>query len=120
MVSKDSPDGRLILLVRRVKYQDWGLPKGKLDPGESWQQAALREVLEETGVTAELGEFVDAVGYSVNGVPKVVLFWHMTPLDESGQPHANEIAATAWLPLGAALGQLSYERERQLLATAFQ
>ena len=46
--------GRTVLLVHRPKYDDWSLPKGKLDPGESWEDAALREVEEEIGFQADI------------------------------------------------------------------
>lgn len=120
LLTKELDGHPLVMVVRRVKYADWALPKGKLEAGETWQQAALREVREETGVTAELGAFVDAVGYSVKGAAKVVLFWYMRPLDETGRPQAGEIAEAAWLPLADAAARLTYERERQLLRAAFQ
>ena len=59
-------DGR-VLLVHRARYDDWSLPKGKLEPGETWEDAALREVREETGVRCALGEFLGSSHYAVNG-----------------------------------------------------
>jgi len=55
LVWRNSPRGREIALVHRPKYDDWTLPKGKLDPGESWQDGAVREVEEETGFDVRLG-----------------------------------------------------------------
>ena len=58
------------------------MPKGKLDPGESWQETALREVLEETACRAEIERFAGGTIYTVKGRPKVVLFWHMAVSEE--------------------------------------
>ena len=65
-------DGK-VAVVHRDRYDDWSLPKGKLDKGESFEQAALREVLEETGLQVELGEELEPVSYvDQKGRPKVV------------------------------------------------
>ena len=72
---RDSQAGKEIALIRRPRYGDWTLPKGKLKQGESWQQAALREVREETECDARLCAFLGCTCYSVRRVPKVVLFW---------------------------------------------
>src|ERR1051325_4813787 len=72
-----TPGRRLVALVHRQRYNDWTLPKGKLKKGESWHQAALREVKEETGYDAQILGFAGAVSYEVNGRPKIVRYWHM-------------------------------------------
>ena len=61
-------DGKL-LLVHRPRYDDWTLPKGKLDPGESFEDAAIREVEEETGLRCSLGRELPSIEYDVNGRP---------------------------------------------------
>ncbi len=69
-----------VLLVHRPRYDDWSLPKGKLDPGETWEDAALREVREETGVRARLGAELPTVHYTDNkGRAKTVRYWVMEP-----------------------------------------
>ena len=64
-----------VLLVHRPRYDDWSLPKGKLDPGEEWHDAARREIEEETGALVELGRELTAVAYQAPAGPKVVRFW---------------------------------------------
>ena len=59
VVARASGDGVEVVLVHRPRYDDWSLPKGKLEPGESWEDGALREVEEETGLRCELGEELD-------------------------------------------------------------
>ena len=72
-------DGR-VAVVHRPKYDDWSLPKGKLDPGEAWEAAALREVLEETGIACRLGPELGAARYlDRHGRPKTVRYWAMEP-----------------------------------------
>jgi 8-oxo-dGTP diphosphatase len=105
-------DGR-VLIVHRPRHGDWTLPKGKLDPGETWEQAALREVEEETGLRCALGDYLGATHYEVDGEPKEVRWWAMTA-DGEARP-ANEVDAVRWVPLPAAPAELSYERDRELL-----
>lgn len=104
-----------IALVHRIKYDDWALPKGKLNPGESWQKAALREVREETGYSALLLGFAGAVQYIVDGAPKVVRFWHMSAQGSPAAFWENEIKEVAWLPVSLALKRLDYPLERALV-----
>ena len=66
-----------VLVVHRPRYSDWSLPKGKLDPGESWEEAALREVEEEAGVRGRLVRELPAVTYDHKGRPKRVRYWLM-------------------------------------------
>jgi 8-oxo-dGTP diphosphatase len=106
-------DGR-VLVVHRPQYDDWSLPKGKLDRGESWQEAARREVEEETGLQCELGEEVGRTSY-VDGVgrDKEVRYFRM---EGAGEPSAqNEVDEVRWVPLGEVASLLTYERDADLL-----
>ncbi len=105
-------DGR-VLIVHRERHGDWSLPKGKLEPGETFEEAALREVEEETGVRAMLGEYLGETHYVVEQGPKVVRWWTMTTGDDAGP--SNEVDAVAWVTLDEARGRLSYERDRELV-----
>ena len=108
----------LVLLVHRARYDDWSLPKGKLEPGETWEEAALREVWEETGMRCTLGAFVGSSHYEVNGAPKEVRFWAMTPADEAGP--SDEVDVVRWATLEEARTLLSYPHELQLLVKSFR
>jgi 8-oxo-dGTP diphosphatase len=116
LVWRQAPGGRELAMIHRRRYQDWTLPKGKLKTGESWQQAALREVLEETGCEALLGDFAGQIDYYINGMPKRVLFWHMQALAECRFQPNEEVDALEWMPPDRALERLNYAGERALLA----
>ncbi|HEY1356701.1 MAG TPA: NUDIX hydrolase [Thermoleophilaceae bacterium] len=107
-------DGR-VAVVHRPKYDDWSLPKGKLDPGESFEEAALREVEEETGLRAELGRELPSTEYTDNkGRPKLVRYWEMEPLEGEFTP-SGEVDELRWLEPDAAEAILSYEHDKELL-----
>jgi len=117
LVWRDGPRVRELAVVHRPVHQDWTLPKGKLDAGERWQDAALREVLEETGLTCELGVFAGGATYLTSRGPKVVLYWHMTVVGpQKFAPHdLKEVDALEWLPPADAWTRLTYEHDQQLL-----
>ena len=108
-------EGPLVAVVHRPRHRDWGLPKGKLDAGERWQDAALREVREETGYHAELGEFAGVVAYESHGAPKIVLFWNMRARGEPSFEPGEEVDAVEWLRPEEAVRRLDYADERDLL-----
>ena len=107
-------DGK-VAVVHRDRYDDWSLPKGKLDKGESFEQAALREVLEETGLQVELGDELEPVSYvDQKGRPKVVRYWLMEVV--GGEFQANdEVDELRWLAPAEAVGLLSYPHDRDLV-----
>ena len=87
-----------VLVVHRERYGDWSLPKGKRDKGESGKDAALREVLEETGVRCELGDPLPPVFYEVDGRPKRVKWWTMTVVEDLGGPvDQDEVDEVRWV-----------------------
>ena len=104
-----------LVVVHRPRYDDWSLPKGKLDAGESWEQAALREVDEEVGLACRLGPELPPVSYTDNkGRAKVVRYWMMEPLDGEFVP-SDEVDQVRWLSTADAGRLLSYEHDRELL-----
>ncbi|UGS36841.1 hypothetical protein DSM104329_03252 [Capillimicrobium parvum] len=108
-------DGRL-LLEHRPRYDDWSLPKGKLEPGEDSEQAAMREVEEETGVRVRLGEELEPVHYTDNkGRPKTVRYWVMTPVGQDEFAPNDEVDEIAWLTPEEAIERLSYPHDRDLV-----
>jgi 8-oxo-dGTP diphosphatase len=105
----------LIAIVRQRKRNEWVLPKGKLDDGETPKQAAHREVLEETGHEVAIHEFLGTLVYQSGGRSKAVHFWRMEA--EGGQVRKlmSDIKAVDWLPLEDAIARLSREYERVFL-----
>lgn len=106
---------RELLVVHRSLYDDWSLPKGKLEGEESEAEAALREVAEEASVACSLGADLGRVAYTDHrGRPKTVRFWQM--LVRSGQPAAaNEVDDVRWVDFDEAAALLSYPLEREVL-----
>jgi 8-oxo-dGTP diphosphatase len=111
-----------VVLVHRPRYGDWSLPKGKLDPGEDHQTAALREVQEETGLRCELDERLPVNRYrDRKGRPKVVHYWLMHPVGGASTPRAyatDEIDEAVWRSTEEAKAMATYERDRELIDTA--
>lgn len=116
VVHRRGADGLEVVLVHRDRYDDWTFPKGKLDPGETWEQAAVREVFEETGIVPVLGRELPSTAYRDHkGRSKVVRYWTMTVAAEVGFEANAEITARCWVPVERASDVLSYERDRALL-----
>ena len=108
-------DGR-VLLVHRPRYDDWSLPKGKLDPGESFETAALREVEEEAGLRCTLGAELEPVRYTDDrGRPKLVRYWAMTVAQRTPFEPNEEVDEVAWLPPAEAARRLTYPHDRELV-----
>ncbi|WP_245778036.1 NUDIX hydrolase [Lentzea xinjiangensis] len=104
-----------IALVHRRRYDDWSLPKGKLDRGETIPACAVREVEEETGFSCVLGRHLRQVSYSVRGTAKTVDYFAAEAV--SGTFTVNdEVDELRWLPLAEAPALLTYEPDREVLA----
>ena len=111
-------DGR-VAVIHRPRYDDWSLPKGKLDPGESFEDGAVREVLEETGVRGRIvGELEPTSYVDRKGRDKVVR-WYRMELD--GDPVAfapnDEVDELRWVTPEEAAGLLTYDHDRALVRT---
>jgi len=116
LVFRRGDDGAVeVVLVHRAAYDDWSFPKGKLNPREREQDAALREVEEETSLVCSLGREAGITEYrDPDGRPKTVRYWEMAPVAGTLRP-ANEIDGARWVPLAQAPAQLTYVRDRELL-----
>jgi 8-oxo-dGTP diphosphatase len=111
------PEGR-VALVHRPRYDDWTLPKGKLDRGESFEDAAVREVEEETGMRCRLvrelpsSEYLDPKGRS-----KLVRYWLMEVEHDPGFVPNNEVDELRWVPVDEAPALLTYARDAEILGS---
>jgi len=106
----------LVAVVRLRKRDEWVLPKGKLNDGETPRAAARREVLEETGHNVTVHEFLGTLVYESGGRSKVVHYWRMEAGGEQMHELMNDVRAVDWLPLDAAVARLSRGYERAFLA----
>lgn len=110
----DSGDTR-VAVVHRARYDDWSLPKGKLDPGETEPVAAVREILEETGQRAHLGRRLPTVTYPIPVGTKVVHYW--VARGHGGDFIAGEeVDRLLWLPIAEATKRLTYPADRKTVA----
>jgi 8-oxo-dGTP pyrophosphatase MutT (NUDIX family) len=115
LVWRPTEAGREVAVVHRPKYDDWSLPKGKLEPGEDWLAGALREVEEETGLRCDPGEELEPSRYrDRKGRDKLVRWWAMRALDGAFAP-SDEVDELRWLPAREAIAALDYEHDRRLV-----
>jgi 8-oxo-(d)GTP phosphatase len=120
VVLRGSAGAAEVLVVHRVRYDDWSLPKGKLDPGESHAVAAVREVEEETGVRADVVHELDQVVYQVADGWKRVRWFAMDHLDgdPAHRPADREVDVARWVPAHQAHDLLTYAADLDLLTEA--
>jgi len=107
-----------VALIHRPAYDDWTLPKGKLNAGETHEEAAIREVKEETGLDVHLGDPAGRVNYrDRKGRPKVVRYWTMRPAGRTDAEFVpnDEVDRLRWVPLAEAGPALTYAHDREIL-----
>lgn len=121
LVWKEADGLKEIGVIRRSRYNEkgWTLPKGKLMKGESWEEAAIREVCEEIGCDNEdliIENFAGGIVYPVEGKPKVVLFWNMKFREKHKEKKVDkEVKEINWLPIKLAIDNMEYPKEAELL-----
>ena len=118
LVWREDEGVKEIALVHRPRYDDWSFPKGQVEKNEPWAEAALREVVEETNCAVTLGDFAGCNWYLVDGIPKIVLYWHMDTVRERPFEVNEETDQIIWLQPQLALERLSYQTERELFKQA--
>ena len=117
IVSRRRGGQEQILVVHRPRYDDWSLPKGKLDEGETLRDAALREVLEETGLVCRAEAPAGEARYrDARGRPKAALYFEMTVESGRFQPN-DEVDEIRWLPPATAADLLSYSHDADLVSS---
>jgi 8-oxo-dGTP pyrophosphatase MutT (NUDIX family) len=104
-----------LLVEARRQPNDWVYPKGHVEPRETPEQTAVREVREETGVTAAIVGYLEDVRLEVLGERQVIRFFLMRGLSSES---AIEGRRTLWLPASEALAQLSFPEARATLRKA--
>ncbi|MEP7059349.1 MAG: NUDIX hydrolase [Actinomycetota bacterium] len=118
VLRRDGHAGPEFCLVHRPRYMDWTIPKGKLEPGETHLEAAVREIEEETGFRATPGPELPPTFYEdTGGRTKEVRYWLMTPTTGRFWP-GKEVDEVCWVPAEGALELLSYTRDRAVVAAA--
>lgn len=119
LVFRESSKGKLkVLVAHRPRYDDWALPKGKADPGESPEETAVREVLEETGYHCRIVAPLGTTRYRINSGIKEVRWFAMRPLPDSpGFAKNKEVDEIRWLTRKKAKALVDYENDRELVGT---
>jgi 8-oxo-dGTP diphosphatase len=103
-----------VAIIHRPRYDDWSLPKGKVDPGETEPVTAVREVREETGYSSHLGRRLVAVSYPAEQGIKKVRYWAARTVDGEFTPN-SEVDELKWLSVDEAIKQLAYPHDRKVL-----
>jgi 8-oxo-dGTP diphosphatase len=103
-----------VAIIHRPRYDDWSLPKGKLEPGETEPAAAVREVREETGYRAHLGRRLATVSYPIEEGIKHVRYWAARTIDGAFHP-TSEVDDLVWSPVRDAVGKVVYPHDRKVL-----
>ena len=120
LVLRDCKKGPKLALVHRPRYDDWSLPKGKLEKGETFEEGALREVEEETGLSCELGRELSPARYrDRKGRSKIVRYWEMRPVGGEFKKN-DEVDELRWVSPSKAEKLLDYEHDRALVAEVFE
>lgn len=114
---KDAPE---VLVVHRPAYDDWSLPKGKVNPDEYYAVTAVREVLEETGHTIRLIRPLSSAEYSVVGKPKTVHWWLAVLVNGKVAKHDDETDKVEWWPVHKAIAELSYPDDAAIVVEAMR
>ena len=113
---RDLDDEVEVLLVHRPRYDDWSLPKGKLEEGEALISCAYREVLEETGLSIKLGPYVGSVEYFVPDGLKHVAYWSAALIEDNSSFHTNdEVDRIIWLDLESAVFKATRDSDKSIL-----
>lgn len=118
LVWRPAESGPLLAIICRKRYNDWTLPKGKLNTGENWLEAARREVREETGFDARVDGFAGSIAYLVEGKTKIVRFWHMHVVGKSSGQRDPDVETVEWLTPAEAIALLDHPLERTLVETS--
>ncbi len=109
-----------IACIYREARGDWTFPKGKLDAGETFEQAALREVVEETGMFCRVVRFVGTTNYTHRkGKPKIVAYYLMSVNEGEFAPN-EEVDELVWLPLEQVRELLTWDRDQELFDLVLQ
>nr|WP_269466571.1 NUDIX hydrolase [Mycobacterium sp. MS1601] len=113
----DSTNTVEVAVIHRPRYDDWSLPKGKVDPGEIEPVTAVREIAEETGFRAHLGRRLMSVSYPVEQTTKKVRYWAARVDPETGGEFTpnDEVDKLLWMPVTDALTRLGYPDDRKVL-----
>jgi 8-oxo-dGTP diphosphatase len=120
LVERRMNGGVRLAIVRRTRYGDWVLPKGKPDGNETLEETAVREVREETGCEARIVAGRYAIEYFVGRAVKVVTFFRMEYVTDGFAIDPSEIQDVVWVQPGEAIARLTYETERWIVRQAFK
>ncbi len=125
LVQKTTDYGTQIAIVHRQRYNDWVLPKGHVENNESWEQAAVREVEEETGCKARIIEIATPISYftedkdTKESLLKVIVFFRMTLEEEGPAPKSGEVDKVYWLAPHDAVRLLTYTEQQHLIEQSY-